>query len=260
MVTPSRVGRVDVHGDELPHAQVLRRIEADILAGRLAPGERLAPERELCERLGVARNTLRRALTELASRGLVEARGRQGWVIVAAAVTERVEGPQGLSEWAARQGFSVTSRLVTAHVRGASADEASRLRVVTGAGVFELERVRLIDGVPLSVDRSILHPRLVGDLAGVDLGMHSLYRILRERSGIVPSRADVILRAVRATSRAAKLLEIRGGDALLELDETVFDQYGEPFEAASLLNRGDRYAFATTLRMGSGSPRVELNA
>ena len=37
---------------------------------------------------------------------------------------------------------------------------------------------------------------------------------------------------------------------LLELSETVFDQYGEPFEYGRHLNRGDRYAFRTTIVAG----------
>jgi DNA-binding GntR family transcriptional regulator len=40
------------------------------------------------------------------------------------------------------------------------------------------------------------------------------------------------------------------GDPLLELFETVFDQYGEPFEYGRHLNRGDRYAFRTTVVAG----------
>ena len=66
---PLGTGRHDVHGEDLPSVQVLRRIEADIRTGRLLPGSRLAPERELGARLGVARNTLRRALSALADEG-----------------------------------------------------------------------------------------------------------------------------------------------------------------------------------------------
>ena len=66
------------------------------------------------------------------------------------------------------------------------------------------------------------------------------------------------MRAIPASERAASLLTVREGDPLLELDETTFDQYDEPFETARLVNRGDRYGFATTLTAGVGSPRVAL--
>jgi GntR family transcriptional regulator len=255
---PPGAGRRDVHGEDLPSIQVLRRIEADILTGRLLPGSRLAPERELGARLGVARNTLRRALSALGAKGLIQARGRGGWVVVAPAVTERIEGPPSFSEWAARHGHVVTSTVIAARARTATKGEASDLRVVASSKVFELERVRFIEGVPISLDRSVLHPRLIPALAGVDFANRSLYGTIRERADVIPSRAEVGVRAVPATQRAASLLTVAEGDPLLELDEMTFDQYDEPFETARLLNRGDRYAFATTLSAGVGSPRLAL--
>ena len=59
-----------------------------------------------------------------------------------------------------------------------------------------------------------------------------------------------MLRAVIADRRSAELLELSDGDPLLELSETVFDQYGEAFEFGRRLNRGDRYAFRTTIVAG----------
>ena len=251
-------GRRDVHGEDLPSVQVLRRIEVDIRTGRLVPGSRLAPERELGARLGVARNTLRRALTTLGSKGLIQARGRGGWVVVGPGVTERIEGPPSLTEWAARHGHVVTSNVIVARVRSASPGEASDLRIVASSKVFELERVRFIEGVPISLDRSILHPRLISTLEGVDFTSRSLYGTVRERAGVIPSRAEVVVRAVPANPHDAALLTIGDGNPLLELDEMTFDQYDEPFETARLLNRGDRYAFATTLSAGVGSARLAL--
>lgn len=255
---PAGAGRRDIHGEDLPSVQVLRRIEADILTGGLKAGSRLAPERELGARLGVARNTLRRALSALSEKGLIQARGRGGWVVVGQNVTERIEGPPSLTEWAARHGHVVTSTVVTARTRTATSAEAADLRIPTSSKVFELERVRFIEGIPLSFDHSILHPRLIQTLKGVDFAGRSLYGTIRERAGLIATRAEVVVRAVPATERVASLLTIAEGHALLELDEMTFDQYDEPFETARLLNRGDRYAFATTLTAGVGSPRIAL--
>jgi GntR family transcriptional regulator len=251
-------GRRDVRGDDLPSVQVQRRIEADILTGRLEVGSRLAPERELGARLGVARNTLRRALAALGAKGLIQARGRGGWVVVGPAVTERIEGPPSLTEWAARHGYVVTSKVLTARVRTVASGDAADLRIPTSSKVFELHRVRFIEGVPVSFDRSVLHPRLIPVLKGVDFESRSLFGTIRERAGLLATRAEVVVRAVPATERVATLLTIAKGEPLLELDEMTFDQYDEPFETAQLLNRGDRYAFATTLTAGIGSPRLAL--
>jgi GntR family transcriptional regulator, transcriptional repressor for pyruvate dehydrogenase complex len=57
---------------------VARQIEQMILRGILRPGERLPSERDLAERLGVSRPSLRDAVADLAERGLLVSRAGSG--------------------------------------------------------------------------------------------------------------------------------------------------------------------------------------
>ncbi|MGR3793837.1 FadR/GntR family transcriptional regulator [Vannielia sp. SX4] len=57
---------------------VVEQIELLILRGVLRPGERLPAERELAERMGVSRPSLREALGALQEKGLLEARAGAG--------------------------------------------------------------------------------------------------------------------------------------------------------------------------------------
>lgn len=57
---------------------VVRQIEQLILRGVLRPGERLPSERELSDRLGVSRPSLREAVSELQDNGLLETRAGAG--------------------------------------------------------------------------------------------------------------------------------------------------------------------------------------
>ena len=66
-----------VHPEKLSHS-VVRQIELLILRGILRPGERLPPERELADRLGVSRPSLREALADLQVRGLLSSRAGAG--------------------------------------------------------------------------------------------------------------------------------------------------------------------------------------
>lgn len=64
--------------------ETVERLGTAIKLGLLAPGTRLPAERELCARLGIARSTLRQALTALSQSGHVRAtRGRGGGTFVA---------------------------------------------------------------------------------------------------------------------------------------------------------------------------------
>jgi DNA-binding FadR family transcriptional regulator len=63
--------------------ETVDRLGTAIKLGLLAPGTKLPPERELCHRLGIARSTLRQALTALTESGLLYAvRGRGGGTFV----------------------------------------------------------------------------------------------------------------------------------------------------------------------------------
>lgn len=66
-----------VQPEKISHS-VVRQIEQLILRGILKPGERLPSERELSERLGVSRPSLREALTDLQASGLLTSRAGSG--------------------------------------------------------------------------------------------------------------------------------------------------------------------------------------
>ena len=66
-----------IEAEKLSHT-VVHQIELLILRGILRPGERLPSERELSERLGVSRPSLREAVADLQDRGLLTARPNAG--------------------------------------------------------------------------------------------------------------------------------------------------------------------------------------
>ncbi len=59
-------------------------IDADVRSGRLAPGDRLPPQRKLASRLGIDFTTVARGYVEAQKRGLIESRVGQGSYVRAA--------------------------------------------------------------------------------------------------------------------------------------------------------------------------------
>jgi GntR family transcriptional repressor for pyruvate dehydrogenase complex len=66
-----------IQPEKLSHS-VIRQIEALILRGILRPGERLPSERELSDKFGVSRPSLREALSDLQDRGLLVSKAGAG--------------------------------------------------------------------------------------------------------------------------------------------------------------------------------------
>ena len=154
VTTPIASSASDVEGPHARYVQVADQIVSDINSGRLAPGRRLASERELCERLSVSRDTLRRALAVVAEAGYISPSARRGWFVSAGGYSEPLTGSLGFTEWAAAEGLPTTTRVLATRVRLPTAQEAAALRIAATERVFELERVRLVDDLPLSLDRS----------------------------------------------------------------------------------------------------------
>jgi GntR family transcriptional repressor for pyruvate dehydrogenase complex len=107
---------------------IVEQIRLLMRQGQLMPGDRLPPERDLCERFGVSRVTVREALRMLESSGLVEIRvGARGGAYVTAPTSDRVG--EGLAD------------LLT-------------LSVISAADVTEVRMILEVGIVPLVCERA----------------------------------------------------------------------------------------------------------
>jgi len=224
--------------------QVARTIASQIANGEIARGSRLMSERDLGKHFNVSRDTIRRALFELQERGLIEAEGARGWFVTSA--LGEPNALMGFTEMARARGLRPRSRVLTAEVRAATLDEAERLGIAPGAKLFDLERVRLLDNVPVAHERS----RIVADLAPQidrnNFETASLYDELR-KIGVVAHSADYVLQAASADAREAEVLDVAIGAPLLIASATTHMQSGKAMELSHSIFRSDRYRFRTTL-------------
>jgi DNA-binding GntR family transcriptional regulator len=77
-------------GPESLSANVVQRLEVEILKGKRKPGDRL-DERQLAEQFGVSRTPVREALQRLAASGLVVSRGRQGLQVAQLSIADLLD-------------------------------------------------------------------------------------------------------------------------------------------------------------------------
>jgi GntR family transcriptional regulator len=233
---------------------VARALEDELSNGALGVGDRLPAERELCRRLGVSRVTIRRALAELRTRGLIESAGSRGWFVAARSVGE-TNVLVGFSDMARARGLHPSSRVLYSATRPSTLQEADQLSLAPGAPIFELRRLRFLDAVAVGLEVTRIPVAVAPGLAGTDFAQSSLYDELRA-AGVVPTRADYDVQAVGADSDQTRLLGVGEGVPLLCLQAVTFDQSARPIELSRSLFRGDRYRFRTTLFSSQLAGRV----
>src|SRR4051794_27635678 len=237
------------------HAQIETWLEDAVAGGKLGPGDRLPPERELAERLQVSRMTLRQALDSLERRGLLARRvGRDGGTFVAEPRIE-LAGLAALSGQLRARGLAARARGLSTRERAASAAgaalggrgvevgrgegarrgaEAGLGEGVSGAVGGRLpagERVALERGVyPATAYRGLLDEPLDG----------SLYELMRRRGDEVPVRAVERLEPALADTETADALGVAAGDPLLLVERDAYGPSGRLLERSRDLFRGDR--------------------
>lgn len=231
---------------QLRYQRVQEALAEEIERGRRPPGSRLPPERGLAEHFGVSRVTLRRALAELERSGVVT-RTSTGWAVATSRIGEPPNALMSFSEMAASRGLTPSSRVLNQEVRPASIDEAETLGLAPGAALFELERLRLMDDIPIMIDDTRVPMAFAPGLDGVDFAKTSLYEVLEGRYELRAARARFSVEAIAADERRAALLGLPIGEPLLRCHQLTEDETGRPIELCNMVYRGDRYRFRATL-------------
>ncbi|MGA0002089.1 MAG: GntR family transcriptional regulator [Steroidobacteraceae bacterium] len=233
-----------------PSAPRYQRLERALQTLIGAAGSRpavLPGERTLAKMTGFSRVTVRRALADLGSLGLVRPKAGSGTY-----VGERIERSlsrlTGFTEDLRARGLNPRV-LFLERARGqATADEAMGLSVAPGTPVIRLRRLRYGNDRVLALELTVVPQEF---LAEAELVEESLYETL-ERLGHRPTRALQRIRAVSIDGEVATLMEVEDGMAGLDIERRAFIADGRAVEYTRSTYRGDAYDFVAELEAEPG--------
>ncbi|WP_073481838.1 GntR family transcriptional regulator [Streptoalloteichus hindustanus] len=244
---PVRAG-IPEHG-RIPRYYAVKARLLDLVA-ELGEGAALPAERELAERFGVSRVTLRQAVGELVLEGRLRRRQGSGTFVAPPKLVQPL-ALVSYTEGMRRQGVAPGRTAITIERLAADDGLAEELRIERGDTVAHLERVLLADGARVGLESTYLPERRFPGLVEEFDPTTSLYAYLRERRGVVFAEAEERLETVLATPREALLIGTNPALPMLLLHRVSFDPHGVPIERVRSLYRGDRFSFVTRLRADS---------
>jgi GntR family transcriptional regulator len=147
-----------------------------------------------------------------------------------------------------QRGLRPGTRLVGAELTPATAVIAQKLQIEEGTTLARIERLRLADGEPMSVEVSFLVHQYCPGILGEDYTAHSLRRMLEEQYDIRIASARQTIRAISASQEMAQLLDAPPQAALLYIERISYAENDVPVEFLRLYHRGDRYTLHGELR------------
>jgi GntR family transcriptional regulator len=229
----------------------LYRQVKDVLVRRIADGVwaaggALPSEPDIAADLGVSHGTVRKALDELAAENLVVRRQGKGTFVARHDEAHILFQYFKLIPDTGERRFP-DSRILAVEVRDADAEAARILALRRGAKVVALERVRSLAERICIVERVVLPKALFPGIEKRDLP-NNLYELYRAEFGVTIARAAERLKAVAATRREAKHLDVPVGAPLLAIDRTALAIDGAPVEWRVSLCRTDAFHYLSDLR------------
>jgi GntR family transcriptional regulator len=231
--------------------QLFLRLQAAITAGLLRPGDLLGTEKEIQERYGVSRSTVRKALDELARGGrLVRITGR-GTFIAEPASPLHVPHLLSFTEEMRQRGRVPGARVLVFERTPCPAAAADALHCRAGERVLHIRRLRTGDGQPVLLVDHLLAPSIRIEQEDLE---QSLYATLERKLGIRLEEAYHTVGAARCTADEAALLGGVGGDPVLRFARTTLAADGRPVVYEYGTARADRYEYSVHLyrREGAG--------
>ena len=210
----------------------------------LRPGDRLPPEPDLVRISGVSMITVRRAIAELAARGVVVRQQGRGTFVARARLISRVALPGSLRTGMGNGQVPLRSHVVRFEKNACAPRAARFLQIGAQTLCWEIVRVRFAEGPPLLIDRAIIPVVLAPGLRADDLeGDSSLYDILAREHDLVDVRDEQVLSVVVPVDEERSLLQLGADARLVAVEGASFTAANSPFAYFRLLFDADRFSF-----------------
>lgn len=225
--------------------QIYEDLVLRIRSGHWLPGDEIPSEVELCRYYSVSRGTIQHAVRDLVDQGLLRReRGRATYVGL-----PKLEGSVlATYQTSTHQPHDAGSRVIRCHRVPARDDIRTIMGLERESEVYELERLRFVDGTPLSLQLSYLPADLCPNLETCELGTKHLYDELQSKYKIAFLRAEEFIEPIRPDEYVAQLLKISPDQPVFFVERSSFLFDGRIGEFRRAYMRGDLYRFRIELR------------
>lgn len=208
---------------------------------------KLPGEREMCAMWGINRSTLRSAIGRFIDEGRLYQKKGSGTYTAAKKLQENLHDLKSFTELAKQAGRRPESCLLSMEKTEAKDREAQKLGIEKGAPVWELMRLRLLDGEPAMLETvyvdAVRFEQLWAD--GEKLSLYETFETVYHET---PAFGSEKISLAYTTEREAALLKCEAGAPVFYISGITLNREGKPLEYFRNIARADKFQFMGVLR------------
>lgn len=221
-MTKDEASSLDKSQDRPLYAQLADRMRTEIDLREWPVGSRIPSENEIVSMCQVSRGTVRKAIKQLVSEGLLIQKHGSGTYVADADITHPAgTRPLSFAASLAQQGKQFKTRVVEMRVMPAPLDVAHELGLNEGDKTMLLRRVRTVEGNPVLCQESWSNLVVCPGLEDMDFTKVSMFDAVEQCSGGRIYRSDMRYTARVAGHDHAELLGCEDSAAVLVLEQNI---------------------------------------
>jgi GntR family transcriptional regulator len=240
---------LDSHSKIPLYRQLYEILRARIARSELKPGDMLLPEIQLMSQYGAGRVTVRQALDLLVQDGLIYRERARGTFVAHPKLEQNLVRIVSFTQDMQQRNLRASTKVLASELIKANVELAEKLQIASGDELARLERLRLADREPLSVEESFLvHRYCPNVLKKHNYATYPLREALERDFNLRLVRAKQIIRAIAANAKLAPVLSVPQRVPLLHIERVSFSQDNVPIEFLRIWYRADRYSLHNELQ------------
>ena len=205
-------------------------------------------ENILTQKYNCSRNTVRRALSGLVERGYIQTQQGKRVIVIYKPVVKnefKMGGIESFKEAAERNHFIGTTKVVKLSEIIADEKIANMTEFEIGAELYEVNRVRYVNGKPIIFDINFFLKSVVRELTE-EIAINSIYEYLENELGVVIVTSKRRMTTELANDYDKKYLELGDYNCLAVISGRTFNSNGIQFEFMQSRHRPDYFCFEDT--------------
>lgn len=232
---------------ERKYQAIYQSLLEGIEKGKFQPHSKLPSENELMKQYDASRDTIRKSLQQLLQNGYIQkAKGKGSIVLDYNKIAFPVSGVTSFKELAKTMKGSIKTTVRQCYKMPIDAELGKALYMDQGE-VWKVERLRIIDGEKIILDRDFFNASIVANITK-EIAENSLYEYIEQDLGLKIGFARKEITLVKASEEDKEVLDLKEFDMLALVCSYTYLEDATLFQYTESRHRPDKFRFVDFAR------------